>query len=74
MQRARGGIAPFERRPLTQVDQQTGRINMSESDANAHEDAEAHPFTGEELAFRVFSLSMLGVCGAILFMIVMGDY
>lgn len=47
---------------------------MSESDANAHEDAEAHPFTGEELAFRVFSLSMLGVCAAILFMIVMGDY
>ena len=47
---------------------------MNKSDANAHEDAEAHPFTGEDLALRLFSLSMLGVCAAILLMIVMSDY
>lgn len=36
-------------------------------------DSSAKP-TGEELATRLFSLVMFGVCATILFMIVMGDW
>jgi hypothetical protein len=36
-------------------------------------DSSAKP-TGEELATRLFSLVMFGVCATILFMIIMGDW
>ena len=47
---------------------------MSEISTKIDEHIEPTPPTGEELALRVFTVTMTGVCGAILLMIVMGDY
>ena len=47
---------------------------MAQSIQDSEEHEEPVNPTGEELATRLFSLVMLGVCATILMMIIMGDW
>jgi len=47
---------------------------MSQSDITSDAEDRSSQMNGEELVSRVFTVSMVGVCAAILLMIIIGDW
>ena len=51
-----------------------GRMNMTEASRHEEHHEDAPLGTRDDFALRIFTITMAGICGVILLMILMGHY